>query len=108
MTEPTPLPTALVINCPPDAEEGHYADFASIWHNRDAFIIDFVALVKPPHPGEDDQGGQQIQVDCRVVSRVRLPASQVFEVMKALEKQLSAWEAETGNRPIQPLPIDTE
>ncbi len=30
----------------------------------------------------------------QVVARVRIPPSQVFEVMKVLEQQLSAWERE--------------
>jgi hypothetical protein len=33
-----------------------------------------------------------------VVARVRVPPSQVFEIMKALERQLTAWETETGRR----------
>jgi hypothetical protein len=36
--------------------------------------------------------------DATVVSRVRIPPSQVFELMKALEQQLSAWEKEHPNR----------
>jgi len=32
------------------------------------------------------------------VSRVRIPPDQVFELMKALEQQLTMWENETGKR----------
>jgi hypothetical protein len=33
------------------------------------------------------------------VARVRVPPNQVFEIMKALERQLTGWEQETGRRP---------
>ena len=35
----------------------------------------------------------------RVVSRVRIPPEQVFELAKALTQQLEFWEQETGRRP---------
>jgi hypothetical protein len=57
-------------------------------------------LRRPPYLSEDiDASRQLIMIPARVVSRVRIPASQVFELMKVLEKQLSAWELETGQRP---------
>lgn len=84
------------IHCPEELLEGHYADFASIWHNQDAFVLDFVSMAAPPQPAED--GAKAVNISCRVVTRVRIPASQVWEVMKALEKQYSAWEIETGRR----------
>jgi hypothetical protein len=39
-----------------------------------------------------------LKVATRVVSRVRIPASQVFEIMKGLEQQLSKWERTHGNK----------
>ena len=41
---------------------------------------------------------QLVIIPARVVARVRIPASQVFELMKALEQQLTAWELQTGRR----------
>lgn len=40
-----------------------------------------------------------MHVPTRIVSRVRIPPSQVFELMKALEQQLSAYEKEIGGSP---------
>ena len=34
----------------------------------------------------------------RVVSRIRIPPEQVFELAKALTQQLEFWEQETGRR----------
>ena len=82
------------INVPAEEEAGHYADFASIWHNSETFVLDFAALTRPPQSGSDETGSPTVEVNARVVSRVRIPASQVWEVMKALEQHLSAWESE--------------
>ncbi len=38
----------------------------------------------------------------RIVSRVRIPPSQVFEIMKTLEQQLTRWENDRGQRPAGP------
>jgi hypothetical protein len=51
-------------------------------------------------------GGNPIAVvSCRVVTRVRIPASQVWEGMKGLENQLSQYEAENPDRK-PPTPTD--
>lgn len=80
------------IDVPTDVEAGVYADFASIWHTNDSFILDFAVLRRPPKPHVTDDGDRVIKVPTRVVTRVRIPPSQVFEIMKGLEQQLSMWE----------------
>jgi len=82
------------MNMPQDLTAGVYADFVRAWHTQDAFVLDFANLVEPVR-AEDDA----ILLNATVVSRVRIPPSQVFELMKALEQQLSSWEKETGQRP---------
>ena len=77
----------------PEMEVGVYASFANLWHDNDVFTIDFTAVTQPPQPAEDDLGQAYVRVQGRVVARVRIPPNQVFELMKALELQLSAWEA---------------
>jgi len=81
----------IQMDMPTGAEPGVYADFVRAWHTKDAFVLDFANLVEPPR-AEDDS----IYLHATVVSRVRIPPSQVFELMKALEQQLSAWEKATG------------
>lgn len=85
----------LNIELPSDVPTA-YADFASVWHTSDVFVMDFVAMVAPPQPGEGPNGEPVTAAQCRVIQRVKVPPKQVFELMKALEQQLSAWEAETG------------
>jgi hypothetical protein len=83
-TDP-PEQTQARIHVPDERIEGVYADFVSVWHSKDVFVLDFAVLSQPMTAN---------QLDSRVVSRVRIPPSQVFEIMKALEQQLTAWESE--------------
>lgn len=84
------------IDIPTEVEPGTYADFASIWHTADSFVLDFAVLKQPPKPVVADDGTRVLKVPTRVVTRVRVPPSQVFEIMKGLEKQLSMWERSHG------------
>jgi len=83
----------IQMNMPPKLAGGAYADFVRAWHTKDAFVLDFANLVEPVRT-EDDA----VLLNATVVARVRIPPAQVFELMKALEQQLSAWEKETGQR----------
>ncbi|MDQ1683837.1 MAG: hypothetical protein QOC82_574 [Frankiaceae bacterium] len=89
MTEVPDQPHAH-LHVPDEQIEGTYADFVSVWHSKDAFVLDFAVLAQPVTAA---------QFMARVVARVRIPPSQVFEIMKALEQQLTAWEAERAAEP---------
>ncbi len=90
------------LDIPTDVEAGTYADFASIWHTSDSFVLDFAVLKRPPKPTVADDGTRVVKVPTRVVSRVRIPPSQVFEIMKGLEKQLTMWERAHGAKRHRP------
>jgi hypothetical protein len=90
------------VSMPDDKVPGVYADFVSVWHTNDVFTFDFAALARPPAMVEGDDGRPIATAQAQVVTRVRIPPSQVFEIMKALERQLTAWEQETGRRPKPP------
>lgn len=88
------------IDLPPELVAGSYADFANVWHTPTVFIMDFLTLAKPPSESVDAETGERRTiVPARVVSRVRIPPEQVFELAKALTQQLEFWEQETGRRP---------
>jgi hypothetical protein len=74
---------------------GSAADLVGVWHTADSFVLDFSAFTDPARVAVED-GVEVLVQRAQVVARVRIPPSQVFEIMKALEQQLSAWEAETG------------
>lgn len=93
-----PLEHRVEITVPPDYEVGAFAAFASVWRTRDSFVLDFATEVRPPEVEEDAESGERfVHVPARVVARVRIPPSQVWELMKSLEQNLSAYERETGN-----------
>jgi hypothetical protein len=104
MSENEP-PRTFKIDLPPTAVAGLFADFASVWHTPNVFVMDFVALTQPPQPTTDPEtGAESILIPGQVVSRIRIPPEQVFELAKALAQQLEAWEHETGKKaPEKPL-----
>ena len=83
------------ISMPESKLPGVYADLVGVWHTPETFVLDFSSYTEPPQlrPGD---GGDVVVQPAHVVVRVRVPPGQVFEIMKALERQLSAWERETG------------
>lgn len=81
---------------PPTDAGGHYADFVVVWQSGETFVLDFAAFAQPPQPATD-AGAASVQA--QVVTRVRIPPSQVFEIMKAMETELSKWERRTGTDP---------
>jgi len=81
----------IQLTLPTDKAAGVFADFVRAWHTKDSFILDFSAYMEP---AMRDEAADDIIQQSAVVSRVRIPPSQVFELMKALEQQLSAWESE--------------
>jgi hypothetical protein len=103
MTQPIPEPQQrFEVEISPDIEPGVPAEFASIWHTPAMFVLDFASLRQPPHIDEDAETGDRVLIlPTRIVARVRIPPSQVFELMRGLEQQLTAWERETGQPPPQ-------
>lgn len=85
-------PSPVSVTLPSGMSGGVYADFVAVWHGADLFTLDFAALSGPTGADNEASPGRKAEV----VARVRIPPSQVFEIMKALETQLSAWERETG------------
>ena len=93
-----PTKHEVSVNVPSEIEAGVPADFAAIWHTPHTFVLDFAALKAAPEVFESEDA-RTVRQEAVVVSRVRIPPAQVFEMMKALEQQLTAWEKETGQRP---------
>jgi hypothetical protein len=87
------------VSMPDEQVPGVYADFVSVWHTNDVFTFDFAALTRPPSVVEGEDGKPVATAQAQIVARVRVPPNQVFEIMKALERQLTGWEQETGRRP---------
>jgi len=86
-------PQRVEISMPEGLVPGVPADIVGVWHTADTFVLDFSAFVDPPQLLEEE-GQEIVHQRAQVVARVRVPPGQVFEIMKALEQQLSAWERE--------------
>jgi len=92
-----PLEHRVEITVPPESEVGVFAAFASVWRTQESFVLDFATEVRPPEVVQDeDSSTPYVHVPARVVARVRVPPGQIWELMKALEQNLSAYERESG------------
>ena len=93
MADPIPPTQAkLAMQLPPETEVGVFADFASVWHTPNTFVLDFLSMKMPARPGE----GSSPVVDAKVAARVRIPSEQIFPLIQALQTQGNQWLAETG------------
>lgn len=81
------------IQIPDDLREGHYANFLSVWHTQHDFTLDF-AVTEPPVAGDEDSG--EFTIPCRVVARVRLPATVAEDVLRALAQNVTDFETNVG------------
>lgn len=98
MSDHHDVSTNYNITLPADRAAGHFADFVSVWHNRETFVLDFVSISGPPKHRDAESSEHVHDVDCQIVSRVRVPPAQIWEMMKALESQLGQWEMENPHR----------
>jgi hypothetical protein len=99
VNHPDPIPPHRVEIVTPDTQvAGVAADLVGVWHTAESFVLDFSAFADPAKV-EHEEGVDVLVQRAQVVARVRIPPSQVFEIMKALEQQLTAWEHETGRTP---------
>ena len=102
VAQPDPIPPHRVEIVTPDNQvAGVAADLVGVWHTAESFVLDFSAFADPARLEQED-GVEVLVQRAQVVARVRIPPSQVFEIMKALEQQLTAWEHETGRTPHSP------
>lgn len=91
---------SFAIVVPEDIETGVYANAVSVWHTQTDFTMDFLVHVTGAAPVQLPDGTETLAPRMRTVARVKLPPAQIFELMKALERQLSMFEEEQrGSRP---------
>jgi hypothetical protein len=91
------MPRRLSLSTTPEVEAGVYADFVSVWHQPHLFVLDFSVHTNPPQVMEVE-GQKVVNVPARMVARVRIRPEQIFEIMKALNQQLTRWEKEQGKQ----------
>ena len=99
-------PTEFQIQVPNELEPGVYANFLSVWHTAYEFTLDF-GVTQPPQIDQEDPDGP-VRVECRVVSRVKIPVTVLFDVLRALNENMTRYEQVFGEikRPEPPEESD--
>jgi hypothetical protein len=88
-------PTEFQIQIPNELEAGVYANFLSVWHTAYEFTLDF-GVTQPPRVDHPDDPEEPVQVDCRVVARVKIPVTVLFDVLRALNENMTRYEQVFG------------
>ena len=76
-----------------ELQGGVFADFVGVWHNAYGFTLDFAALGVP-----SQEEGRHV-VPAHVVSRVKIPASVIFQVARAIADNVANYETTYGKLP---------
>ena len=87
--------TNFEIQVPPEQEAGTYANFLTVWHTGHEFTLDF-SVTQPPQTDDPDDPASPVTVPSRVVARVRIPPTLLFDVLRALNENMSRYEATYG------------
>jgi hypothetical protein len=83
----------IQMDVPPDKEAGVYANFLAVWHSGHEFTLDF-CTTQPPKPSEEDP--QRTVMPSLVVSRVKIPVTLIFDVVRALNENMTRYEETFG------------
>jgi len=89
MTEPVRPQFDVVV--PDDLQGGTYANVVSVWHSPFEFTLDFAVTQQPVR---DEEGNPH--VPCRVVSRIKVPTTVLFDLMRTLGDNLTRYENAYG------------
>ena len=93
--QPQERPTEFQIQVPPELEAGVYANFLGVWHTAYEFTLDFAATQPPQVEDPADPQGR-VRVPCRVVARVKVPTGALFDVLRALNENMTMYESVFG------------
>jgi hypothetical protein len=96
MSEPEPEFRPIIL---PELAGGVYANYLSVWYTPHEFTLDFFGTQLP----ETDEDEAAVVIPCRLVSRVRIPVTFVFEVLRAVNENMTRYEEVFGEiRPPRP------
>jgi hypothetical protein len=84
-------PQQIQIQVPDDVQNGVYANMALVWHTPFDFTMDF-AVLQPMIPDGD---GAPI-TPARVVARVKFPPAQIFQLLQAINANMTKYEESFG------------
>jgi hypothetical protein len=84
----------FTFHVPEDLQAGRYANIVSVWHTGHEFTLDFSVTMRVEPPSNP---GDPLTVPCEVVARVKIAPSLVFEVMQALNQNMTNYEQSFGD-----------
>lgn len=79
------------LEVPDQLQGGSYANLASVWHTAHEFTLDFGATMPP----ESAPNGE-VTVPVKVVARVKMPVSVIFDLLKAINANMTIYEETYG------------
>jgi Protein of unknown function (DUF3467) len=88
-------PANFEIQLPPELESGVYANFLGVWHTAHEFTLDF-AQVQPAQMDDPEDPASTVTLPARVVARVKIPVTVVFDVIRALNENMTRYEQAFG------------
>jgi hypothetical protein len=77
-------------------EAGYYANALAIWHTGHEFTFDFLVNSDPPRPARTQDGEDVIQAPHRLVARIRVPPTAVFDIIRTINENLTLYEQRFG------------
>lgn len=92
--EPEKREAHFQVEVPPQEIGGRYANFLGVWHTPHEFTLDF-AVTQPPQGDPEDADGPVV-VPLHVTARVKIPPSLVFDILRALNENMTRYEDTFG------------
>src|SRR5215467_6799212 len=78
-------------------EAGCYANGLAIWHTMHEFTFDFFVSSQPPAEARTADGEVVIRAPHRLVARIRIPPTSVFDIIRTISQNLSLYEQKFGS-----------
>ena len=75
---------------PPELEGGAYSNMVGVWHTPHEFTLDFSVTLPV---AQTEQG---MVLPCQVVARLKVAPTLVFELMRALNENMTRYEQAFG------------
>lgn len=97
VNDPTP-PRRVVtaVQADPAMIGGVYANGLNVWHTQHEFTLDFVVNAEPAKLATGPSGEQVISAPQRLVARVRIPPGMAFDLIRAINDNLTTYEQNLG------------
>ena len=97
MTEPPAEPRIeFEPHADPSLEAGAYANGLAVWHTLHEFTFDFFVSSQPPTEARTESGEVVIRAPHRLVARVRVPPTSVFDIIRTISQNLALYEQKFG------------